>query len=362
MGRPDRSARRTITSVTGGFLAGGQRLPGVYVLELAGQDDAFAAYEAASAASGVERVGAGLATARTITDRVRGLAFTRRVSELVGRADPTVESAEALIRAAALDRSGSVAVRAVDVRSTAGVDTQRAERALGDVLVDRGFAVDLDDPDQELRALFAGPIDGGDEDGGLCALGWLAVEADRAFAARQPTQRPFFQPGSMDPTLARALVNVAGAREGTTVLDPMCGTGGTLVEAGAVGARVVGADAQRKMVRGTRENLAAARNDEILDGGYDVMRADARCMPLAEAAVDAAVVDVPYGRQSRIEGASLATLVSETLAELSRVASRAVVVGDRPWVDAARDAGWRVAERFERRVHRSLVRHVHVLE
>jgi tRNA (guanine10-N2)-dimethyltransferase len=337
----------------------------VYVLEFAGQDDAFAAREAASATTGVTRLGAGLATARGVTDRVRTLAFTRRASDLVGTTDPSVESAAALLGAASVDRSGSVAVRAVDVRATAGVDTQRAERVLGGELVDRGFTVDLDDPDHELRALFAGPVGDSEREGGdgpdagvVCALGWLAVESRRDFGDREPADRPFFQPGSMDPLLARALVNIAGARPGHRVLDPMCGTGGTLVEAGLVGARVVGADAQAKMVDGTRENLA----DALGEAAFDLCRADARRLPLADGAVDAAVVDVPYGRQSKIAAESLSALVGDALGELHRVAGRAVVVGDRSWADAARAAGWTVDGQFRRRVHRSLDRHVLVLK
>jgi tRNA (guanine10-N2)-dimethyltransferase len=38
-----------------------------------------------------------------------------------------------------------------------------------------------------------------------------------------------------------------------------------------------------------------------------------------------------------------------------------VVVADRSWADEAEEAGWTVEERFERRVHGSLTRHVHVL-
>ncbi|WP_436908128.1 methyltransferase domain-containing protein [Halosimplex marinum] len=346
----------------------------MYVLELGGRDDAFAACEAASAAAGVEVVGAGLATARAVTDRVRDLAFVHRASEAVGRCDPDVASARALLDAATVDREGTVAVRAVDVRATTGVDTQRAERELGQVLVDRGLSVDLDDPDHELRALFAGApgadstaadpdgsdatAAGGGDGAGVCALGWLAVESERGFGDRRPTDRPFFQPGSMDPMLARALVNVAGAREGATVVDPMCGTGGLLLEAGLVGARVVGSDAQAKMARGTRANL----RDALGRGGdFAVCRGDVTRLPFADGFADAAVFDVPYGRQSKIEGDSLADLVGSALAGARRVAPRAVVVADRSWERAAVDAGWTVAEHFERRVHNSLVRHVLVL-
>ena len=346
----------------------------VYALELGGQDDRFAAAEAASAATGVEVVAPGLATATAITDRVRTLAYTHRASELVGRTDATLASARALLDAAGIDfeetdREETVAVRARDVRETAGIDTQRAERELGGVLTDRGFAVDLDDPDHELRALFADDT---------CLLGWLETESIRDFGTRKPTDRPFFQPGGMDPLLARALVNLAGSRPGATVLDPMCGTGGVLIEAGLVGASVLGADAQRKMARGAAENLAhylggderpagdttnAGRTTvgERATGDWATLQGDATHLPLADDSVDAVVFDAPYGRQSKIANLDLDDLVAGALAEARRVADRAVVVGDRSWAEEARDVGWTVEDEFDRRVHRSLVRHIVVL-
>ncbi|MFB6295919.1 MAG: methyltransferase domain-containing protein [Halobacteriales archaeon] len=320
----------------------------MYVLELAGEDDRFAAAEAGAAAAEVSVLAPGLAAAATIDPaRFRGLAYARRASRLLGRGEASVRSARAVLSAADLDRSGTTAVRARDVRGTAGVDTRAAERALGQDLVDLGFEIDLEDPDHELRALFAGES---------CALGWLAVEATRGFGERAPTDRPFFQPGSMDPIEARAAANLAGARPGVAVLDPMCGTGGLLIEAGLLGADVIGLDAQPKMVRGASENLDAA-----LGAAPALARADATRLPLGTDAVDAVVFDAPYGRQSKIEGRDLASLVGGALAEARRVADRGVVVADRSWEAAAEAAGWTLEERFERRVHRSLTRHVHVL-
>ncbi|WP_231185745.1 methyltransferase domain-containing protein [Haladaptatus sp. DYF46] len=320
----------------------------MYVLELGGQDDEFAACEAASAATGVELLAPGIARAATVTERVSTLAYTHRANELVGTTDADVASARALLSAAPMDREGTVAVRARTVRETADISTQQAERELGQVLVDRGFAVDLDDPDHELRATFSG---------GVCALGWTAVESVRDYGTRRPTDRPFFQPGSMDPLLARALVNIAGAREGTTVLDPMCGTGGVLIEAALVGARPLGADAQDKMVRGAARNLARYAPD----ADAATVRGDATHLPLADDTIDGVVFDAPYGRQSKIANLDLDDLVSGALAEAHRVASRAVVVGDRSWAGEARNAGWNVEDEFERRVHRSLTRYVVVL-
>ncbi|MFC7323543.1 THUMP domain-containing protein [Halorubrum rutilum] len=363
----------------------------MYWLELAGETDAFAAREAATAATGVELLAPGVASAGSVGPNrtesgaadgarvgggapddgaaIRRLAYTRAAHEAVARTDADLDAAVAALEAAPLDRSGAVAVRARNVRNTAGVSTTDAERALGGVLVDRGFEVDLDDPDHVLRALFAAGeraaheavpgADGGDAS--VCALGWVAVEAARDFAPK-PTDRPFFQPGSMAPADARAYVNLAGAAPGRTLLDPMCGTGGLPLEAGLVGSDAVACDAQRKMVRGTRENLR-----EYVGGGsespdWHVARGDATALPLRDDAVDGIAFDAPYGRQSKVATHDLTDLVSGALAEAARVAPRAVVVADRDWRGPARAAGWTVDAAFERRVHRSLTRHVLVLD
>jgi len=326
----------------------------VYCLEFAGEaaDEPLAALEAErAAASAVERVAPGLATARGLrVDRAPTLAYTRHVSELLARTAADVDSAVAALEAASIDRTGTVAVRARNVRSTADVSTAAAERDLGGVLVDRGFAVDLDAPDHELRAVFAGDV---------CLLGWQVTERAAAFGSRAPTDRPFFQPGSMAPADARAYVNLAAgpALPEAAVLDPMCGTGGLLLEAGLVGARPLGSDAQWKMARGTAENLAAL----LPDARWDVVRGDATALPFADGVADAVVFDAPYGRQSKVAGHELERLVAGALAEAARVAPACVLVGDRPYEDAAREAGWSVDARFERRVHGSLVRHVHLL-
>ena len=398
----------------------------MYLLELAGEDDAFASREAATAAAGVSRLAVGVATADAVAvDRVRTLAFTRHASELVGTTDASIASARTLLEAAPLDREGSVAVRARDVRGGTGVSTSDAERELGRVLVDHGFAVDLDDPDHVLRVAFAPSEAQGDSDSraggagetpseppesagvpdapqrgdaGACAIGWAVAASVRDFGSRKPTDRPFFQPGSMDPLLARAVANLAGARPDATVLDPMCGTGGVLVEAGLVGADVLGIDAQAKMAAGARENLAAFldgtdcddehhadgtdcddehgadgtdRDDERRSDGttgfpdpgdWATIRGDATRLPLRDDAVDGVVFDATYGRQSKIETHGLDDLVAGALAESRRVADRCVLVADRSWAAEARDAGWTIDSSFQRRVHASLDRYVLVLD
>lgn len=380
----------------------------MYLLELAGEEAVFAGREAATIASDVAVLAPGLAVAGELDDeRVRGLAYTRWASAALGWSGATVRDARRLLEAASIEREGTVAVRARDVRGRTGVDTRRAERDLGAVLAGAGFGIDLDAPDHELRAVFAAPAErpssddggrfpesiieamassevvgerpdgtnAGGENGaregsgaqgteGICVLGWLVAESVRDFGERAPTEKPFFQPGSMEPLLARAIANIASAGPGRTIVDPMCGTGGLLVEAGLVGSRVIGIDAQRKMTGGARTNLEhylGGRDDGRHGGGFAALQGDATRLPLRDDAADGVCFDVPYGRQSRIAD-DPDSLVSGALAEARRLAPRAVIVGDRPWTEAAREAGWEIESTFQRRVHRSLTRHIAVLD
>lgn len=54
---------------------------------------------------------------------------------------------------------------------------------------------------------------------------------------------------TVNPKIARALVNLSGVKDKELFLDPFCGTGGILIEACMVGARIIGADVQDKMVK-----------------------------------------------------------------------------------------------------------------
>ncbi len=71
----------------------------------------------------------------------------------------------------------------------------------------------------------------------------------------------FFHPGVLMPRVARALANLSGIKPGELFLDPFCGTAGILIEAGLMGARVIGVDAQEKLVEGARMNLEAFKLD-----------------------------------------------------------------------------------------------------
>jgi tRNA (guanine10-N2)-dimethyltransferase len=61
--------------------------------------------------------------------------------------------------------------------------------------------------------------------------------------------------GMLPPKLAQIMVNLAPAKPGGRVLDPFCGTGVILQEAGLMGHAVYGTDLSEKMIRYSHENL-----------------------------------------------------------------------------------------------------------
>jgi tRNA (guanine10-N2)-dimethyltransferase len=90
------------------------------------------------------------------------------------------------------------------------------------------------------------------------------------------------------------MVNLSGLRPGETLLDPFCGTGIILAEAGSVGGRIYGMDFSEEMVKGAARNL---ENLGLPRSG--MVRADAmRTSQVYRTTFDHIVTDPPYGRAS----------------------------------------------------------------
>jgi tRNA (guanine10-N2)-dimethyltransferase len=316
----------------------------VYLLELKESNHALAVAEADAVGELLDE-GCGYALVRE-PKLTRHLAASHRVSRFLGEAEATVGAA--VERACALDPSfgGSFAVRA-RVHGD-GPSSTELEREVGAVFAE-GSPVDLDEPDDVVRLVVSE---------GRVLFG-LEVCETAGFEGRAPTEKPFFKPGSMSPSLARALSNIAGGYGGARLLDPTCGTGGVLLECALVGGRPVGGDTSKQMVEGSRTNLQGFCGE-----GGRLYVGDGRSLPLSEASVDCAVTDLPYGRASHVEGESPESVARRILDELWRVVrpgGRVVAVSD-SWLDAtARETGFTVVDRFEDRVHSSLTRRAVVL-
>ncbi len=325
----------------------------MYLLEFAGEDDHLAVAEAKVVTDGCHSVAPGIGLADKVAlEEADRLALTRRINRSLGVVEGTLDDLVSYVESLAPDAESTVAVRARDVRGLGDVDTQTTERRIGDVLVRHGHTIDLESPDREFRVLATAS-----QDRPRWFIGWLLLETPREYTHRAPPLRPFRQPGTMDPLLARVLVNLTGVHPGDRLLDPMCGPGGVLIEAALVGVEPIGIDVQRKMVRGARQNIEA-----IVDPTHpaDIVQGTAAQLPIR--AVDAIVFDAPYGRQSPIEHTSANELVEATLNEAIEVTDRCVAVFDAPIDALATACGWSVIDTFERRVHRSLTRYISCLQ
>jgi len=172
------------------------------------------------------------------------------------------------------------------------------------------------------------------------------------FSSRKAHNRPFLHPTSLHPKLARACINLSGKKSGT-ILDPFCGSGGILIEAGLLGFKVVGNDLEKKMLSGAEKNL---KYFKIRD--FKLVNKDA--LKLGQKA-SAIITDVPYGKGSKLKQ-DLQGLVKDFLK--SSYSKASVIVLMLPdFVDIKKAKGkWRIVGKFEHYLHKSLTKKIYLLE
>lgn len=233
-----------------------------------------------------------------------------------------------------------------------GLSSVEIEGLVGKVIKEATDSrVDLKMPDLWIRGVIS--------DRGIF-LYTLDFKTDRrAFAQRKPKSRPFFHPGVLEPKLARVFVNLSRVREGNVFLDPFCGTGGFLIEAGLIGVRTVGVELDERMILGAAKNLRHYGLDAELILG------DARMCPLRR--VDGIATDPPYGRGTSTKGRNVGDIIVDFMREAHRV------LRDRGWMciaapheikieEIAVEIGFRLHEMHTMRVHKSLTRSIMVVE
>ncbi len=191
---------------------------------------------------------------------------------------------------------------------------------------------------------------------------WLTIQGTQAVCGlrlsdRTMRHRPYKRehvPASLRPTVAAAIVRLAGTGPGMVVLDSMMGAGTILAEQaewarerGWPDLHLWGGDRDRFAVQAALINLRRFR-PEIL------ARWDSCQLPLPTNSVDRVLCNPPYGRQLGTEE-NLHDLYRRAVHEWNRVlkpAGRAVLlVGDpRPLLDAIRPVGWSAQRQYRLRL------------
>ncbi|WP_456478835.1 methyltransferase domain-containing protein [Geoglobus ahangari] len=239
---------------------------------------------------------------------------------------------------------GKVCVRVRNIGKRK-VDSLRLERELGAILWRKGARISVSEPDHIIKVYFSGRIH----------AGALLHETDRKqFLLRRPDLKPFFRPGAILPRIARSLVNIAGIREGV-VLDPMCGTGTILVEAGLMGLEFIGIEAYRVIAEGCGINL------QYYGLPKNVVIGDVKNMGLRDGSVDGIVTDFPYLQSTKSLG-EIHELYSSALKEFERVLkenSRAVFLTNLDVDDLVKEH-FEIEYKLYQRLHKSLTRRIYV--
>lgn len=178
--------------------------------------------------------------------------------------------------------------------------------------------------------------------------------SEKEFLCRRVNARPYHHPTSLQPWWGRLLLNLSGVKDGT-VLDPFCGAGGIILEAGMLGIKGVGVDKDESVVEGARENLWFFHADECVIEHADFLEWEGNKF-------DAIVTDLPYGRSSQLFGEELHGLYSKAFEKMLTHSKKAVVMGPEDLSELLEESGWRVASVFDFYVHKSLRRWIHVCE
>lgn len=270
--------------------------------------------------------------------------------------DEIVRNVETAELSHLINEGESFVVRVKRVRGSGPkIGRWRLEQKIGGVVLNKvkGVNVDLKKPKKTFVGILTGDVF-------IFGFG-LAEIRPKPFVERRPTRKAFFHPTAMQAKLARCMVNLAQPKSGELVLDPFCGTGSFLVEADLIGCRVLGFDADRRMAKGSLQNLFYFG---LEPEGIAVV--DARHLPLTDSSVDCVVTDPPYGISATTFGLRAADLIETFLLNvidkikmgrrICLAAPRSIGIGE-----LGEKLGFKHMESHFVYVHRSLTREIAVL-
>ncbi len=264
------------------------------------------------------------------------LALTHEVSEHFGKTQEDVD----------LSRLRKpVAVRARKIPPRLDRPSTEFEKSCGWMFHNAGIKINFKRPKDTVRIYLTKKE---------TRYGRLVFSADRTqFEKRKDKFRPFQSPVSLHPRIARALVNLARINKGNSVLDPFAGTGGILIEAGLMGAKVHGVDIKRWMVEGCKKNLKHYKIRHHVELG------DSLKLETPKEKFDAVITDPPYGRSTNPKG--LNKLYSNFMKVVSKLIKRGgylVISSHKPRIPIAK--GLKLVEKHELYIHKELTKKIFV--
>jgi tRNA (guanine6-N2)-methyltransferase len=166
----------------------------------------------------------------------------------------------------------------------------------------------------------------------------LFIEGENALVGLRLGQRPMHDrqykkahlPGSLKPPVAAAMLRLIGIRPGERLLDPCCGAGTILAEAGRYGAVLIGSDNDPAAISAANINAKAAGVGAIIH------QWDACALPIPSGSIDCIVANLPWDRQVAVNN-GLPLFYRRVCKEMRRVltpSGRIAVVTSAPqWIE-----------------------------
>ena len=279
---------------------------------------------------------------------IHRLAMTHVVLEYLGECNPDTGSFKELLKSLSINTDQTFAGRVKKIHTGNNRLVQSCSQLDFEKIIGTSIngPVSLNNPEVQYRAILS-------ED--RCYFGKVLFSIDRQiYNSRNPGKRIFFHPGVMMPRMARTLVNISLAKKGDLLLDPFCGTGGLLIEAGMLGINTIGCDFDPMMINGCQINAPDA----------SLLIADTMNLPFKNNSIDAIVTDFPYGQSVCIKKTdTIDSLYDESIAQICRVIKfgKRIVIVTHTDIREIAARHMTVLQYHEQRVHKSLTRRILVL-
>lgn len=272
------------------------------------------------------------------------LSLTYNVGELLFTSSKSTQELKRNALKVKINNHGSIAIkyrnRAKDTNS------QKIVKTLAEIFtIDR--KVNLNNPEIEVRGLITNK---------QIYISRNIKKIDRVqFIKRKAQFRPFFSPISLHPKLSRVMVNLSRVRKNDVLLDPFCGTGGILIEAGILGIKIIGNDIDKKLVEGCKQNL---KHYNI--SYFNIYNLDIGEINNKISKIDVVVTDLPYGKSTTTRGEELGSLYQRAFNNINSVLKnkgRAVIgLANKDMIKIG-EKYFLLENVFDIRVHNSLTRY-----
>lgn len=210
----------------------------------------------------------------------------------------------------------------------------------------KGPKVNLDNPGTEIHLIKKSSKF-------FCCL--LKKKMDNDFESRKPHLKPALHPTSLHPKLARAIINLTGIKGKETLLDPFCGSGGILVEAGLIGCNVIGYDIDEKLLKKAEKNLNYYRIKNYKLEKQDALKIKRKFNYI--------VTDLPYGLNT--PPTDLKSLYLNFLINLENILNRKAVVIFPDFIQHKKlinKTKLKIRQEFDYYIHKSLSKKIVIIE